>query len=154
MLVDPNRNLSNWNRGDPCTSRWTGVLCFNETLFDGYLHVQELYDFCLFYLTFLFHSSQFFTKNFSIIYFFMSKHVLYSPFDMLSISFVVFYFCISRINTTQCRSIILCLKIREISFFCYSIIKFVFVVCRQLMNLSLSGNLAPEIGSLLYMERL
>jgi hypothetical protein len=69
MLVDPNRNLSNWNRGDPCTSRWTGVLCFNETLFDGYLHVQELYDFCLFYLTFLFHSSQFFTKNFSIIYF-------------------------------------------------------------------------------------
>jgi hypothetical protein len=66
MLVDPNRNLSNWNRGDPCTSRWTGVLCFNETLFDGYLHVQEL----------------------------------------------------------------------------------------QLMNLSLSGNLAPEIGSLLYMERL
>ncbi|KAK2386510.1 putative LRR receptor serine/threonine-protein kinase [Trifolium repens] len=65
-LIDPNRNLSNWNRGDPCTSRWTGVLCFNETLFDGYLHVQEL----------------------------------------------------------------------------------------QLMNLSLSGNLAPEIGSLLYMERL
>lgn len=65
-LIDPNRNLSNWNRGDPCTSHWTGVLCFNETLVDGYLHVQEL----------------------------------------------------------------------------------------QLMNLSLSGNLAPEIGSLVYMERL
>ncbi|KAI5408283.1 hypothetical protein KIW84_054202 [Lathyrus oleraceus] len=65
-LIDPNGNLSNWIRGDPCTSRWTGVLCFNETLIDGYLHVQEL----------------------------------------------------------------------------------------QLMNLSLSGNLAPEIGSLAYMERL
>ncbi|KAI5417015.1 hypothetical protein KIW84_041857 [Lathyrus oleraceus] len=65
-LIDPNGNLSNWIRGDPCTSRWTGVLCFNETLIDDYLHVQEL----------------------------------------------------------------------------------------QLMNLSLSGNLAPEIGSLAYMERL
>ncbi|CAL5207865.1 unnamed protein product [Lathyrus oleraceus] len=65
-LIDPNGNLSNWIRGDPCTSRWTGILCFNETLIDGYLHVQEL----------------------------------------------------------------------------------------QLMNLSLSGNLAPEIGSLAYMERL
>ncbi|KAJ1422960.1 Serine/threonine-protein kinase, active site [Sesbania bispinosa] len=41
-LIDPNGNLSNWNRGDPCTSRWTGVLCFNETLVDGFLHVQEL----------------------------------------------------------------------------------------------------------------
>ncbi|TKY47280.1 LRR receptor serine/threonine-protein kinase [Spatholobus suberectus] len=41
-LIDPNGNLSNWNRGDPCTSRWKGVLCFNETKEDGYLHVQEL----------------------------------------------------------------------------------------------------------------
>ncbi|KAK8262785.1 hypothetical protein V6Z12_D13G282600 [Gossypium hirsutum] len=41
-LIDPNRNLSNWNRGDPCTSRWTGVLCFNGTQDDGYLHVREL----------------------------------------------------------------------------------------------------------------
>ncbi|XP_058195943.1 probable LRR receptor-like serine/threonine-protein kinase At1g06840 [Rhododendron vialii] len=41
-LVDPNRNLSNWNRGDPCMSNWTGVLCFNSPLDDGYLHVREL----------------------------------------------------------------------------------------------------------------
>ncbi|KAL3719870.1 hypothetical protein ACJRO7_004798 [Eucalyptus globulus] len=41
-LIDPNKNLSNWNRGDPCTSNWTGVLCFNRTLTDGYLHVSEL----------------------------------------------------------------------------------------------------------------
>ncbi|MBA0880987.1 hypothetical protein Goshw_020757 [Gossypium schwendimanii] len=41
-LIDPNRNLSNWNRGDPCTSSWTGVLCFNGTQDDGYLHVREL----------------------------------------------------------------------------------------------------------------
>ncbi|KAA8550460.1 hypothetical protein F0562_002144 [Nyssa sinensis] len=41
-LIDPNQNLSNWNRGDPCTSNWTGVLCFNKTMDDGYLHVAEL----------------------------------------------------------------------------------------------------------------
>ncbi|XVF46108.1 hypothetical protein PTKIN_Ptkin03bG0000300 [Pterospermum kingtungense] len=41
-LIDTNRNLSNWNRGDPCTSNWTGVLCFNTTQDDGYLHVREL----------------------------------------------------------------------------------------------------------------
>ncbi|XVE92392.1 hypothetical protein REPUB_Repub01dG0093300 [Reevesia pubescens] len=41
-LIDTNRNLSNWNRGDPCVSKWTGVLCFNNTQDDGYLHVREL----------------------------------------------------------------------------------------------------------------
>ncbi|XP_050370833.1 probable LRR receptor-like serine/threonine-protein kinase At1g06840 isoform X2 [Argentina anserina] len=41
-LIDPNKNLSNWNQGDPCTSNWTGVFCFNGSLDDGYLHVQEL----------------------------------------------------------------------------------------------------------------
>lgn len=41
-LVDPNGNLSNWRRGDPCMSNWTGVLCYNETKDDGYLHVREL----------------------------------------------------------------------------------------------------------------
>ncbi|CAL0301367.1 unnamed protein product [Lupinus luteus] len=41
-LIDPNGNLSNWDLGDPCTANWTGVLCFNDTLPDGYLHVQEL----------------------------------------------------------------------------------------------------------------
>ncbi|GMP90002.1 hypothetical protein CsSME_00041334 [Camellia sinensis var. sinensis] len=47
-LIDPNGNLSDWNRGDPCTSNWTGVLCYNTTMRDGYLHVRELYDFSLF----------------------------------------------------------------------------------------------------------
>ncbi|KAK9941014.1 hypothetical protein M0R45_017643 [Rubus argutus] len=41
-LIDPNKNLSNWDRGDPCTSNWNGVFCFNKALDDGYLHVQEL----------------------------------------------------------------------------------------------------------------
>ncbi|BAT88210.1 hypothetical protein LR48_Vigan09g139400 [Vigna angularis] len=41
-LIDPNGNLSNWKHGDPCTSKWKGVLCFNETQEDGYLHVEEL----------------------------------------------------------------------------------------------------------------
>ncbi|GLT26781.1 hypothetical protein SLA2020_018230 [Shorea laevis] len=41
-LIDLNKNLANWNRGDPCTSNWTGVLCSNTTPDDGYLHVTEL----------------------------------------------------------------------------------------------------------------
>ncbi|CAH9114314.1 unnamed protein product [Cuscuta epithymum] len=41
-LVDPNRNLTNWRKGDPCTSNWTAVLCYNDTMNDGYFHVREL----------------------------------------------------------------------------------------------------------------
>ncbi|KAL2333094.1 hypothetical protein Fmac_014307 [Flemingia macrophylla] len=41
-LIDTNGNLSNWNSGDPCASGWKGVLCYNETLDDGFLHVEEL----------------------------------------------------------------------------------------------------------------
>ncbi|KAG9443313.1 hypothetical protein H6P81_014653 [Aristolochia fimbriata] len=41
-LNDPRRFLRNWNKGDPCTRNWTGVLCFDGPLGDGYLHVQEL----------------------------------------------------------------------------------------------------------------
>ena len=41
-LTDPFRNINNWRRGDPCVSNWTGVLCYNITLDDGYLHVREL----------------------------------------------------------------------------------------------------------------
>lgn len=41
-MVDPRNNLMTWSRGDPCTSNWTGVLCFSSTLGDGYLHVKEL----------------------------------------------------------------------------------------------------------------
>ncbi|XP_065617649.1 probable LRR receptor-like serine/threonine-protein kinase At1g06840 [Quercus suber] len=41
-LIDPNGNLSNWDRGDPCTSKWTGIVCYNTTLDDGYLHVDQL----------------------------------------------------------------------------------------------------------------
>ncbi|KAJ6433268.1 hypothetical protein OIU84_017045 [Salix udensis] len=41
-LIDINNNLSNWRRGDPCTSNWTGVLCFDEAKEDGNLHVREL----------------------------------------------------------------------------------------------------------------
>ncbi|OEL32774.1 putative LRR receptor-like serine/threonine-protein kinase [Dichanthelium oligosanthes] len=42
-LVDPMNNLKNWNRGDPCTSNWTGVFC-HKVNDDTYLHVTELYD--------------------------------------------------------------------------------------------------------------
>lgn len=41
-FIDPGNRLSNWDRGDPCVSNWTGVLCFNRTLNDSYLHVREL----------------------------------------------------------------------------------------------------------------
>jgi hypothetical protein len=46
-LEDPSDNLSNWSQEDPCTSNWTGVICHNDTLEDGYLHVDRLYDFNL-----------------------------------------------------------------------------------------------------------
>ncbi|KAK9290115.1 hypothetical protein L1049_008279 [Liquidambar formosana] len=36
------KHLKNWNKGDPCTSNWTGVICFDKVGNDGYLHVQEL----------------------------------------------------------------------------------------------------------------
>ncbi|XP_050288080.1 probable LRR receptor-like serine/threonine-protein kinase At1g06840 [Quercus robur] len=42
-LMDPYNNISNWDQGDPCTSNWTGVVCSNKTVGDGYLHVQKLH---------------------------------------------------------------------------------------------------------------
>ncbi|CAM0954970.1 unnamed protein product [Alopecurus aequalis] len=39
-LLDPMDNLENWNRGDPCTSNWTGVFCHKTN--DAHLHVTEL----------------------------------------------------------------------------------------------------------------
>ncbi|KAI3880986.1 hypothetical protein MKX03_032038 [Papaver bracteatum] len=43
-LKDPRNFLKKWNKQtDPCTSNWTGVLCFNTSSpVDGYLHVREL----------------------------------------------------------------------------------------------------------------
>ncbi|VAH20373.1 unnamed protein product [Triticum turgidum subsp. durum] len=38
-LLDPMNNLENWNRGDPCTSNWTGVFCH---IINDALHVTEL----------------------------------------------------------------------------------------------------------------
>ncbi|KAJ8647825.1 hypothetical protein MRB53_000848 [Persea americana] len=43
-LIDPDNNLRDWGKGDPCTSNWTGVIC-RETLGDAYLHVEELHLF-------------------------------------------------------------------------------------------------------------
>ncbi|KAL3753312.1 hypothetical protein ACJRO7_000671 [Eucalyptus globulus] len=39
-LGDPFKNLRDWNKNDPCTSNWTGVICSQQN--DGYQHVQEL----------------------------------------------------------------------------------------------------------------
>ncbi|XP_023728414.1 probable LRR receptor-like serine/threonine-protein kinase At1g06840 [Lactuca sativa] len=41
-LVDPLNRLRNWNKGDPCTSNWTGVICVHKSNVDRYLHVQEI----------------------------------------------------------------------------------------------------------------
>ncbi|KAJ6403463.1 hypothetical protein OIU84_015380 [Salix udensis] len=41
-LNDPMKRLSNWNKGDPCTTNWTGVFCHDATGIDGCLHVREL----------------------------------------------------------------------------------------------------------------
>lgn len=42
-LTDPMRNLSNWEKGDPCNSNWTGITCFERSHEDGHFHVRELY---------------------------------------------------------------------------------------------------------------
>uniref|UniRef100_A0A0D3DSU1 non-specific serine/threonine protein kinase n=1 Tax=Brassica oleracea var. oleracea TaxID=109376 RepID=A0A0D3DSU1_BRAOL len=36
------RNLSNWEKGDPCNSNWTGITCFERSHDDGHFHVREL----------------------------------------------------------------------------------------------------------------
>ncbi|OMO88476.1 hypothetical protein CCACVL1_08367 [Corchorus capsularis] len=36
------RCYTSFRRGDPCTSNWTGVLCWDDLGDDGYLHVREL----------------------------------------------------------------------------------------------------------------
>ncbi|KAG5243190.1 LRR receptor serine/threonine-protein kinase [Salix suchowensis] len=41
-LIDPMKHLSDWNKGDPCAFKWTGVFCSNSTGTDDYLHVEEL----------------------------------------------------------------------------------------------------------------
>ncbi|KAL9994667.1 putative protein kinase RLK-Pelle-LRR-VIII-1 family [Helianthus debilis subsp. tardiflorus] len=41
-LVDPMNHLKNWNKGDPCTSNWTGVICVHKTNVDKFWHVQEI----------------------------------------------------------------------------------------------------------------
>ncbi|KAJ0650988.1 putative leucine-rich repeat-containing, plant-type [Helianthus annuus] len=37
--------LKNWNKGDPCTSNWTGVICVHKTNVDKFWHVQEMYNY-------------------------------------------------------------------------------------------------------------
>lgn len=49
------RNLSNWAKGDPCNSNWTGIICFGSSHDDGHFHVRELYvSLVLSLVTFLF----------------------------------------------------------------------------------------------------
>lgn len=36
------KELRSWNRRDPCVSNWTGIICYNTALDDGYLHIREL----------------------------------------------------------------------------------------------------------------
>lgn len=42
-LRDPMKHLANWKKGDPCTSNWTGVICFDAIGTDGHMHVREMY---------------------------------------------------------------------------------------------------------------
>ncbi|KAI3407903.1 uncharacterized protein J3R85_020653 [Psidium guajava] len=42
-LRDPMKHLANWKKGDPCTSNWTGVICFDTIGTDGHMHVREIH---------------------------------------------------------------------------------------------------------------
>ncbi|XP_026425685.1 probable LRR receptor-like serine/threonine-protein kinase At1g06840 isoform X1 [Papaver somniferum] len=39
---DPMKHLQSWDKGDPCSSNWLGVWCFDSIGSDGYVHVQQL----------------------------------------------------------------------------------------------------------------
>ncbi|RVW80859.1 putative leucine-rich repeat receptor-like serine/threonine-protein kinase [Vitis vinifera] len=41
-LIDPMKNIRNWGKGDPCTSKWKGIVCKDKNTTDGYLHVNAL----------------------------------------------------------------------------------------------------------------
>ncbi|RVW30372.1 putative leucine-rich repeat receptor-like serine/threonine-protein kinase [Vitis vinifera] len=41
-LIDPMKNIRNWGKGDPCTSKWKGIICKDKNTTDGYLHVNAL----------------------------------------------------------------------------------------------------------------
>ncbi|KAH9622394.1 hypothetical protein KSS87_023328 [Heliosperma pusillum] len=41
-LSDPASYLKSWIKGDPCTSKWTGVWCFDKVGPDGYYHIKDL----------------------------------------------------------------------------------------------------------------
>ncbi|KAG6403537.1 hypothetical protein SASPL_135761 [Salvia splendens] len=41
-LNDPFKHLLQWDRGDPCLSNWTGIICHNVTFADGHFHVSEV----------------------------------------------------------------------------------------------------------------
>ncbi|KAI3993708.1 hypothetical protein MKX01_002721 [Papaver californicum] len=39
---DPMKHLQSWGKGDPCSSNWLGVWCFDSIGSDGYVHVHQL----------------------------------------------------------------------------------------------------------------
>ncbi|MCL7038470.1 hypothetical protein MKW94_017383, partial [Papaver nudicaule] len=39
---DPMKHLQSWDKGDPCSSNWLGVWCFDSIGSDGYVHVEQL----------------------------------------------------------------------------------------------------------------
>ncbi|KAI3725741.1 hypothetical protein L1987_65533 [Smallanthus sonchifolius] len=41
IFVDPENSLNHQKHGYPFLLNWAGVLCFNTTLYDNYLHVRE-----------------------------------------------------------------------------------------------------------------
>ncbi|XP_050208664.1 probable LRR receptor-like serine/threonine-protein kinase At1g06840 [Mercurialis annua] len=41
-LIDPFSHINDWDKGDPCISNWTGVLCYDKAGIDGYFHVRVL----------------------------------------------------------------------------------------------------------------
>ncbi|GMH30107.1 hypothetical protein Nepgr_031950 [Nepenthes gracilis] len=41
-LIDLAGDLNSWDEGDPCISKWNGVLCCSNVETDGYLHVYQI----------------------------------------------------------------------------------------------------------------
>ncbi|KAG8388797.1 hypothetical protein BUALT_Bualt02G0162500 [Buddleja alternifolia] len=134
-LTDPYRNLRNWNRRDPCTSNWTGVICYNTTLDDGHLHVRALYNFRPSSTSFLiipflvpsFHFMFFYIQDTNLDFLNKMKHKR----NLTSFEAQTTYTYVSGIQIS--------VYFKNLLFH------------RSLLNRNLSGSLSPELGRLSYM---
>lgn len=167
-FTDPYRNLRNWNRGDPCTKNWTGVICHNLTPTDGYLHITELYDFYLEH-TFFFQASLYMLAGlpiFVLLYTYASYLRFIFGFTSFFLSFQMDMFLGSSSyqddgepNMNKLGVVLVALDSKYQVYLMpgfilkwkWRLLYFLFKN-RLLLDKNLSGTLSPELGRFSYMK--